>query len=64
MREALHHIERDRDEEDRDDARGQHAAEDGKTKEDSSMRSRSRGEDERDDAENECEGRHENRAEP
>src|SRR5215472_1372181 len=33
MHEFLHKIERDRDKEDRDDARGQHAAEHGETKE-------------------------------
>ncbi len=63
MDQALHYIVRDRDEEDRDDARGQHAAEDGETKEDSSMRSGSRGEHQGHDAEDEREGRHKNRPE-
>src|SRR5262249_2604277 len=44
MHEVLHKIERDRDKEDRDDARGQHAAEHGETKQHSSVRSGPRGE--------------------
>ena len=64
MHEVLDKIERDGDEENRDDARGQHAAEHGQTKEDSSMRPGSRGKHERHDAEDKGEGCHENRTEP
>src|SRR5262245_12146343 len=64
MHEILHKAERDRDKENRDDAGGKHAAEHGQTEEDSSMCSGSRSEHERHDAEDECEGRHEDRPEP
>ena len=63
MHQALHNIVRDWDEEDCDDAGCHHAAEDGETKENSSVCSGSRSEYKGYDAEDEREGRHKNRPE-
>src|SRR5215831_8393522 len=64
MQQILYKVERDRDKEDRDDARGQHAAEHGETKQDSSVRSGPGCEHERHHAEDKGEGCHEDRTEP
>ena len=63
MHETLDDVECDRNEEDRNDARGQHATKHGEAKKHTTMRSGSRGQHKRKHPENEREGRHQNRTE-
>ena len=63
IHETLDDVVGDRNEEDRNDARGQHATKHGKAKQHTTMRSGARRHDQRKHAENECEGRHQNRTE-
>ena len=64
MHQVLHDCVGDRNQEDRNETRRQHPTQDGNTEQDSAVRPRSRGEDERDDAEDKRERRHQNRAQP
>ena len=64
MHEILDDVEGDRNEEDRDQACGQHAAEHSKAKEHPSVRAGAGRHHQREHAEDECERRHQDRTEP